>query len=146
MFKTENSRDVYRVLWSQRIWSRRVIICFICHHYNRYHLEHEIRRTERELRHTRQALFTYESIGETFKKLLTQYTTLTTEIDNKKWALSELNKSTWNIRAWWVIHLWPSRTVLFIHDIHSRHERGKKEEWNIWIFTRRNIPWLPVIL
>ena len=59
---------------------------------HRLHLEHEIRRTEKELKRTKQALFAYESIGDTFKQLLTQYSRLTTEIDNKKWALTELNK------------------------------------------------------
>jgi len=60
--------------------------------FTRDHLEREIHRTEKEYQRTNQALFTYESIGKTFKQLLTQYTQLTTEIDNKKWALSELNK------------------------------------------------------
>lgn len=62
---------------------------FLC----RNHLVQEIVRTQNELQRTKQSLYTYESVGETFTKLLNQYTQLTMEIDNKKWALAELNKS-----------------------------------------------------
>jgi len=58
----------------------------------RYHLADEMRQTEKDLKKTKQAVFMYESIGDTFTQLLKQYAQLTTELDNKKWALSELNK------------------------------------------------------
>lgn len=67
------------------------MLSFLC--FSRNHLVQEIIRTQNELQQTKQALYTYESVGETFKKLLNQYTQLTMEIDNKKWALTELNKS-----------------------------------------------------
>lgn len=40
-----------------------------------------------------QTLLAYESVGMGFDSLVQQYTTLMAEIDNKKWALSELRQN-----------------------------------------------------
>lgn len=57
------------------------------------HLDEEIKKTKKELKQTQYSLSAYESVGVTFTQLLNQYTQLTMDIDNKKWALSELLKS-----------------------------------------------------
>lgn len=56
-------------------------------------MDEEIKKTKKELKQTQYSLAAYESVGVTFTQLLNQYTQLTMDIDNKKWALSELLKS-----------------------------------------------------
>lgn len=46
-----------------------------------------------ELLRLTQTLLAYESVGMGFDSLVQQYTTLMAEIDNKKWALSELRQT-----------------------------------------------------
>ena len=46
-----------------------------------------------ELHRLTQTLLAYESVGMGFDSLVQQYTTLMAEIDNKKWALSELRQN-----------------------------------------------------
>ena len=46
-----------------------------------------------ELHRLSQTLLAYESVGMGFDGLVQQYTTLMAEIDNKKWALSELRQN-----------------------------------------------------
>ncbi|XP_073233389.1 HAUS augmin-like complex subunit 4 [Porites lutea] len=46
-----------------------------------------------ELHRLTQTLLAYESVGMGFDSLVQQYTTLMAEIDNKKWALSELRQT-----------------------------------------------------
>ncbi|KAL9976210.1 hypothetical protein ACROYT_G013482 [Oculina patagonica] len=46
-----------------------------------------------ELHRLTQTLLAYESVGMGFVSLVQQYTTLMAEIDNKKWALSELRQN-----------------------------------------------------
>ena len=59
----------------------------------RYHLTKEIKQTREEIQKTQHSLNVYESVGDTFTKLLNEYTHLTIDIDNKKWALAELKSS-----------------------------------------------------
>ena len=46
-----------------------------------------------ELHRLTQTLLAYESVGMGFDSLVEQYTALMAEIDNKKWALSELRQT-----------------------------------------------------
>lgn len=59
----------------------------------RHYLDEEISKTRAEHHRTKQSLQAYQSVGDVFKDMLEQYTHITTQIDNKKWALSELQKN-----------------------------------------------------
>ncbi|EDO45924.1 predicted protein [Nematostella vectensis] len=56
---------------------------------------------ERELQRAREALQAYESVGMGFEALVREYSALMIEIDNKKWALSELRQSQDGIDSLW---------------------------------------------
>ena len=49
--------------------------------------------TKKELHRTLQALQAYKSVGMGFENLVGHYSDLLAEIDNKKWALTELRQS-----------------------------------------------------
>lgn len=57
------------------------------------YLKEEEEESSAELLRLTQTLLAYESVGMGFDSLVQQYTTLMAEIDNKKWALSELRQS-----------------------------------------------------
>ena len=59
----------------------------------RDYLEIAEEESSTELQSSKQALKAYESVGMGFDALVQQYTRLTAEIDNKKWALSELRQT-----------------------------------------------------
>eukprot|EP00794_Sanderia_malayensis_P018655 gene18655-20536_t len=56
-------------------------------------LETALAESKTELRTIRETLQVYESIGPDFVSIVKQYVKLTAEIDNKRWALSELKRT-----------------------------------------------------
>ena len=61
--------------------------------YFRAYLKDAEEGSSAELHRLTQTLLAYESVGMGFDSLVQQYTTLMAEIDNKKWALSELRQT-----------------------------------------------------
>lgn len=59
----------------------------------RAYLKNAEEESSAELHRLTQTLLAYESVGMGFDGLVQQYTTLMAEIDNKKWALSELRQN-----------------------------------------------------
>ena len=55
-------------------------------------LEEEIAKTNNKIQKTKSGLLMYESVG-IFNQLLNEFNNLTMEIDNKKWALTELQRN-----------------------------------------------------
>ena len=65
---------------------------FTCSNFRAY-LKDAEEESSAELHRLTQTLLAYESVGMGFDGLVQQYTTLMAEIDNKKWALSELRQN-----------------------------------------------------
>ena len=65
---------------------------FTCSNFRAY-LKDAEEESSAELHRLTQTLVAYESVGMGFDGLVQQYTTLMAEIDNKKWALSELRQN-----------------------------------------------------
>lgn len=59
----------------------------------RGHLVDAEQEETKELQRASHALQVYQSVGMGFDQLVKEYTFLLREIDNKKWALSELRQS-----------------------------------------------------
>ena len=68
------------------------IVHFTCSNFRAY-LKDAEEESSAELHRLTQTLLAYESVGMGFDGLVQQYTTLMAEIDNKKWALSELRQN-----------------------------------------------------
>ncbi|XP_070576012.1 HAUS augmin-like complex subunit 4 isoform X2 [Ptychodera flava] len=66
----------------------------------KHHVNHTIRDCESELGRLSQALQSYESLGMGFKEVVKQYGQLQEEIENKKWALTELDPTTDQDEDW----------------------------------------------
>ena len=60
----------------------------------REHLELAEKDLTSKLHSSHQLIKAYESVGTEFESLVQEYTYLLAEIDNKKWALSELQHSS----------------------------------------------------
>nr|XP_006812145.1 PREDICTED: uncharacterized protein LOC102803208 [Saccoglossus kowalevskii] len=59
----------------------------------KHHLSHAFHQCEKDLCRLTQAIEAYESLGMGFENLVQQYGELQEEIDNKRWALTELKQS-----------------------------------------------------
>ena len=67
-------------------------VYFTCSNFRAY-LKDAEEESSAELHRLTQTLLAYESVGMGFDGLVQQYTTLMAEIDNKRWALSELRQN-----------------------------------------------------
>lgn len=63
------------------------------HRIIRDRLEASIRLQEQDMQKSRQALSTYEVLGEDFDRLVKEYTRLKQAVENKRWALQEFSRS-----------------------------------------------------
>ena len=59
----------------------------------RSQLDRQLKTTNVAISKARESLRVYESVGSSFDQLVEKYTQITMEIDNKKWALTELQKT-----------------------------------------------------
>ena len=64
-----------------------------CTLFPRNSLDVALQDSKTELARIKELLNVYESVGPGFEALVKQYTQLTAQIDNKKWALSELKRT-----------------------------------------------------
>lgn len=71
----------------------KLLIFFSLHIHLRASLKDAEEESTAEFHRLTQTLLAYESVGMGFDSLVQQYTTLMAEIDNKKWALSELRQN-----------------------------------------------------
>lgn len=69
-----------------------LILTFLCLAL-RDRLEASIRLQEQDMQKSRQALSTYEVLGEDFDRLVKEYTRLKQAVENKRWALQEFSRS-----------------------------------------------------
>ena len=56
-------------------------------------LDTAMAESKSELAKLEKSLKVYESVGSGFESLIKEYARLTTEIDNRKWALTELERT-----------------------------------------------------
>lgn len=59
----------------------------------RKHLEDAYKESEKERLHREQVLKVYESVGDGFEDIVSEFGKLKAELENKQWALAELDKS-----------------------------------------------------
>ena len=59
----------------------------------RSQLDRQLKTTNVAISKAKESLRVYESVGSSFEQLVEKYTQITMEIDNKKWALTELQKT-----------------------------------------------------
>ena len=61
--------------------------------YCRKHLDTAVSDNQKEKQHRIQAIKAYESVGNGFDSIVTQYGKFKDELENKQWALAEFDKT-----------------------------------------------------